>query len=189
MGKIEKLSNHVVGPSNPNGKLGPNKADVKNRNTRRPSDKLKVLKQDIVIPAGTIFHRSPLRRELIGDDHFEHVVGLTNDSCGELSYYVDPNDPELKEWFAEIDEEFDAVKNNIFLINDEPTLLDIPTERVLEAAKGKLKRVLVIGTEDDESGDFYFCSSTSNKKEVLWLIDNFKNQLLNGFRDMVDDES
>lgn len=148
----------------------------------------KVLKQDIVIPAGTVFKPSPVHKDLIADGHYEHVIGLTKDSFGDLTYYIDPDDPELDDWFADEDEEFKAVKNNVIRMNGKATNIDIPPERVLEASKGQLKRVLVIGTENDEGEDFYFCSSTSDKKECLWLIDNFKNQLLNGFENLSESE-
>jgi len=145
----------------------------------------KILLQDIVIKAGTVFETAPWKTTRC-EDHFSHVIGLTDDTSGDLCYYIDPDDPKMKEWFGEEGEEFKAKPNNVIFINDKPTTLNIPPERVLEAAKGQLKRVLVLGT--DKEGLFYFCSSTSDKKESLWLVDNFKNQLLNGFKDLEDDD-
>lgn len=47
------------------------------------------------------------------------------------------------------------------------TLHDIPTDRVLESAVGKLKTVVVIGyTEDDE---VYIASSTGERATVHYL--------------------
>jgi len=146
----------------------------------------KVLLQDIVIPAGTVFDTAP-DKTTRAEGHFSHVIGLTNDTSGDLTYYIDPDDPEMKEWFGEEGEEFPAKASNVILINNKATTLSIPPERVLEAAKGILKRVVILGTEKGEDGMFYFCSSTSNKKECLWLVDNFKNQLLNGFKDLTDE--
>lgn len=144
----------------------------------------KILLQDIIIKAGTVFTEAP-NESFRCKGHFNHVIGLSNDTSGDLTYYIDPDDPELKEWFGEEGEEFQAKANNIILIDDKATTLSIPPERVLEAAKGQLQRVIVLGV--DKEGLFYFCSSTSNKKECLWMVDNFKNQLLNGFRDLTDD--
>jgi hypothetical protein len=53
----------------------------------------KILLQDIVIKAGTVFNPSPIRKELIGEGHYEHVLGLTDDTSGDLCYFIDPDDP------------------------------------------------------------------------------------------------
>ena len=144
----------------------------------------KVLLQDIVIKAGTVFDSAARKTERLGEGHFCHVIGLTNDSSGDLVYYVDPADPDLAEWFGEEGDEFKGEAGNIILIDNKPSHLNVPPERVLEAAKGNLERVLVLGVEKGPDGLFYFCSSTSDKKECLWIVDNFKNQLLNGFKDL-----
>lgn len=146
----------------------------------------KVLKKDIIIPAGTVFQQAPTHTDRIGEGHISHVIGLTKDSSGELTYCLDPGDPAIEDWFGDEPETFKAVKNNIIRINNEPTTLDIPPERVLEAAKGQLKTVLVLGVDKDDGEEFYFCSSTSDKKECLWLVDNFKHQLMNDFKDLVN---
>ena len=64
-----------------------------------------VLKKDIVIPAGTVFHTASTKTQRFGNSHYEHVIGLTDDSCGFLNYDVDPDDPALGEWFEEVPEE------------------------------------------------------------------------------------
>jgi hypothetical protein len=49
----------------------------------------------------------------------------------------------------------------------EVTYLDIPSDRVLEAAAGKLRTVLVVGfTEDDE---VYIAASTGEKAVIHYL--------------------
>ena len=57
------------------------------------------------------------------------------------------------------------------------TRLDIPTDRVLEAAKGHCSEgVIVIGWDDD--GSLYFASSMADGGEVLWLLEMCKKRLL-----------
>lgn len=60
------------------------------------------------------------------------------------------------------------------------TKLDLPADRVLEAAIEKLDKVVVIGYEKD--GDEYFASSIADGAEVLWLLERLKKKLL----DVVD---
>lgn len=61
-----------------------------------------VLKKDILIPAGTQFTIAPTKTERYGSGHVEAIVALSNDSCGSMSYFVDPDDPALSEWFEEL---------------------------------------------------------------------------------------
>lgn len=57
------------------------------------------------------------------------------------------------------------------------TRLDLPTERVLEEAKGRCKRgVLILGWDDDDT--LYFASSIADGGEVLWLMEKAKQALL-----------
>lgn len=60
------------------------------------------LKQDILIPAGTIFDEAPRRIEMTRG-HVEYIMGLTKDSSGTLLYFIDPDDPALREWFEVLD--------------------------------------------------------------------------------------
>ncbi len=62
------------------------------------------LKKDIVIPAGTIFKPADSIRRTYIKDFYEHILGLTKDSYGDLIYSVDPSDPEIKSWFEEVTE-------------------------------------------------------------------------------------
>lgn len=55
------------------------------------------------------------------------------------------------------------------------TRLDLPADRILEGAIGKLDAVLVIGY--DESGRFYFASSLADGGDALWLVEQFKRAL------------
>lgn len=60
---------------------------------------------------------------------------------------------------------------------DGVTTLDIPVDRVLEAAIGQgLEKVLIIGEEED--GKLYVACSTGNVGEVLVLMERAKNRLL-----------
>lgn len=57
------------------------------------------------------------------------------------------------------------------------TRLDIPTDRVLDGAKGHCTDgVVVMGYDDD--GDLYFASSIADGGDVLWLMEKLKQQLL-----------
>ena len=56
------------------------------------------------------------------------------------------------------------------------TRLNLPANRVLEAAIDKLDRVVIMGYDND--GDFYFASSIADGGEVLWLTEAMKQHLL-----------
>ena len=58
------------------------------------------------------------------------------------------------------------------------TRLDMPTDRVLDAAKSHCSEgVVVLGFDDD--GSFYFASSIADGGGVIWLLESAKNALLN----------
>lgn len=57
------------------------------------------------------------------------------------------------------------------------TKLDVPADRVLDGAKGKLEGVLVLGFEED-GGEFYAASSYADGGTVLWLMEQCKLLLL-----------
>ena len=65
--------------------------------------------------------------------------------------------------------------SNVILLNN-VTRLDLPPDRVLEAALGKLEGVIVIGYAKD--GSEYFTSSYADGGDALWLIERFKMALL-----------
>lgn len=57
------------------------------------------------------------------------------------------------------------------------TKLDIPAERVLEAAKlAELTDVVIVGY--DKNKEEWFASSIADGGTVLWLIERLKKQLL-----------
>ena len=56
------------------------------------------------------------------------------------------------------------------------TRLDIPADRVLEAAMGELEKVVVIGYDKD--GEEYFASSIADGGTTLWLMERSKAKLL-----------
>mgnify|MGYP000888651849 CR=1 FL=1 len=56
------------------------------------------------------------------------------------------------------------------------TKLDMPADRVLEAASGQLEGVVVIGF--DHAGELYATSSYADGGTVLWLLEQCKTQLL-----------
>lgn len=59
---------------------------------------------------------------------------------------------------------------------DVATRLNIPADRVIDAAKGNLDRVVIIGYDHD--GAEYFASSIADGGEVNWLLDRCKHKLL-----------
>ena len=57
------------------------------------------------------------------------------------------------------------------------TYLDLPTDRILEEAKGECKDgVVVLGFDND--GEFYFASSIADGGSVIWLMELAKKKLL-----------
>ncbi|MFN3169282.1 MAG: hypothetical protein ACE37E_01160 [Hyphomicrobiales bacterium] len=57
------------------------------------------------------------------------------------------------------------------------TSLDLPTDRVLDGAKGECTDgVVVMGWDDD--GSLYFASSIADGGDVLWLMEKAKQALL-----------
>jgi hypothetical protein len=55
------------------------------------------------------------------------------------------------------------------------TTLEVPADRVLEAAIGKVNPVVVIGY--DVENDLYLASSDADVREVLWLLEAAKREL------------
>lgn len=57
------------------------------------------------------------------------------------------------------------------------TRLDLPTDRVLEAAKGTCTDgVVILGFDDD--GSYYFASSIADAGTVIYLLEMAKKKLL-----------
>lgn len=57
------------------------------------------------------------------------------------------------------------------------TTQPIDPDKVLESAVGVLDSVIVIGENKD---GYYFAASTSNKAELLLLVEEFKLRLMQG---------
>ena len=56
------------------------------------------------------------------------------------------------------------------------TRLDMPPDQILEAAKGRLEGVVIVGYGID--GEEYFASSYADGGTVNWLLDRCKLELL-----------
>lgn len=56
------------------------------------------------------------------------------------------------------------------------TVIDIPPDKILDGAKGRLNEVLVLGW--DKEDNLYAASSTSDIPEVIFLIERAKDFLL-----------
>ena len=68
------------------------------------------------------------------------------------------------------------IVDNVKILNVNTTL-DVPSERVLEAAlKSELKNVIVIGFDTDHH--LYFASSMGDCGDTLWWIEIAKKRLL-----------
>jgi len=66
------------------------------------------------------------------------------------------------------------------------TLLDLNPDDVLEEAKGKLEKVIVIGYTDD--GLEYFDSSFADGMIAVWLLERIKMMLLTVVDEDEDDD-
>jgi len=64
--------------------------------------------------------------------------------------------------------------NVIYL--DMLTKIDIPADRVLEQALGKLEKIVVCGLHND--GSEYFASSIADGGTALWYLERCKKRLL-----------
>lgn len=62
------------------------------------------------------------------------------------------------------------------LVMDIPTTVDIPVERVCDAAKDRTE-VLIVGR--NENGTRFYASSYSDVAKMLWEIEVLKRRLLN----------
>jgi hypothetical protein len=68
------------------------------------------------------------------------------------------------------------VTNNVIPLGN-ITRLDLPTDQVLDAAKGFCSDgVVILGWDDD--GNFYFSSSIADGGTVIWLMEMAKKKLL-----------
>lgn len=63
----------------------------------------------------------------------------------------------------------------VFIFNG-ITKLDLPPDRVLEQAIGKLQGVVVIGFDQD--GQFYGASSYADGGNAIWLLEVCKKRIL-----------
>ena len=71
--------------------------------SRHPAPRMR-LKRDIVIPAGTILDAAPRRVEYSAD-HYDYLIGLTNDTAGVFRYCIDfHDDPSLADWFETVED-------------------------------------------------------------------------------------
>ena len=65
--------------------------------------------------------------------------------------------------------------DNVIPLNN-ITNLDLPPDRVLDAAKGKLENFVIMGWDND--GELYFASTFSDGGNVLWIMEKAKQALL-----------
>lgn len=55
---------------------------------------------------------------------------------------------------------------------------DIPADQCLELAVGRLSEVAIVGRTKD--GSYYFASNLGSRPQINWLLDQFKQVLLEG---------
>lgn len=65
-------------------------------------------------------------------------------------------------------------KNNIIPIGC-ITKLDMPADKILEAAKGQLDGVVLIGFDKD--GEVYAASSYADGGDIMWLLESCKMKM------------
>lgn len=68
----------------------------------KKKEKKKVLIKDIVIPKGTVFSRSPNITERYGEDHFECIFGLSNNTHGIVYYDTSEDKEEIEKYFVDL---------------------------------------------------------------------------------------
>lgn len=69
-------------------------------------------------------------------------------------------------------------ETNVVLLGG-PTRLNIPPERVLDAAlAADLSEVVILGRDQD--GEEYFASSVADGADVVWLMERMKLKLISG---------
>jgi hypothetical protein len=56
------------------------------------------------------------------------------------------------------------------------TRLDLPPDRVLEGAMGRLEGLVIMGYDTD--GELYFASTYADGGTVLWLMEQLKLKLM-----------
>ena len=56
------------------------------------------------------------------------------------------------------------------------TRLDLPPDRILEAAKGKMEGVVIVGFDKD--GEVYAASSYADGGRVMWLLEACKTKMM-----------
>ena len=66
-------------------------------------------------------------------------------------------------------------ENNVIEFNG-ITKLDIPADRVLENAKGKLKHVVILGWDEDDNE--LFACTMADGGDLLWLLERAKFRLM-----------
>lgn len=59
-----------------------------------------------------------------------------------------------------------------------PGVGELPADQILEAAKGKLKNVLIIDEEYDETP--YYAATTADGGWNTWMVTRFLHKLMNG---------
>jgi len=61
----------------------------------------KILKKDIVIPAGTVFSRSARTTTRCGDNFYMCVLGLSQNTSGSFEYCIDDDLEVLNDYFED----------------------------------------------------------------------------------------
>ncbi|HJS82862.1 MAG TPA: hypothetical protein VJ742_08535 [Nitrososphaera sp.] len=60
------------------------------------------------------------------------------------------------------------------------TTLDIPPDRILESAQGKLETALIVG--ENMEGKFYFASSVAHYGEMLLMLEEARQYVMEHYR-------
>lgn len=111
-----------------------------------------ILKQDLVIRAGTRFSPAPAKTERAGAGHIEAVFGLSPNTCGIVEYSLDPTSgDDLSAWFEE--------EKPVADLSDGKTLADAVAEavKIVESAQSNPTTVRAFGREFTAEGFLDFC--------------------------------
>jgi len=68
-------------------------------------------------------------------------------------------------------------KENIIVLNNRSTL-NLPVDRVCDAAKEVCEKVLIIGV--DKEGNSYYAANFADKYETNFMVSQFLHKLMNG---------
>lgn len=111
-----------------------------------------------------------LRDDLRASLHVDAVLGILRQQQNHIIAAE-----EIARYIASITDDPQTDDGNVVYLPGD-TDQDIPPDRVLMKARGRLSGVVIIGAE--HHGVPYYASSISDKMHTLWMVERFKQYLL-----------